>query len=169
MKRIGCLLLCCLILFSISGCPASENENTNPVFFYYLRNPSDYIYGSEDGVIFGESREISGHEGDLKYLLTLYLQGPLDEKLHPPFPDGCRILELQRDDTQLTLLLNANFSTLKDMDLTLACICISKTCFSLTDAQSIRIMAESFTDQIAVDQTIHINSLLNEASKGITP
>jgi len=169
MKRICCLLICGLILISLSGCPAPGADDAVSVSFYYLRTPADYVYGSEDGVITGENREISGHEGDLRYLLTLYLQGPLDENLQAPFPDGCRILELQSDGTEFALLLNSNFSTLKDMDLTLACVCIAKTCFSLTDAQSIRIMAESFTDQIAVDQTIHMNSLINETSKGTTP
>ena len=63
---------------------------------------------------------------------------------------------------QISLLLNSNLTTLKGIDMTLACVCLAQTCFSMTNVQSVRIMAESFDGRIGVDQTIHINSLLLE-------
>ena len=165
MKKIICFLLA--LLFCFSGC-AFGREDSQSVRFYYLRDPDNFIYGSADGVVTWEDRDASGHGYDIRYLLTLYLQGPVEENLESPFPAGCRLQELSRNGEELTLLLNANLSTLKDMDLTLACVCLAKTCFSLTDAQRVRIMAESFSGEVAIDQTIHIDSLLLEDSSQTT-
>ena len=159
MKKFICLLLAALLC--VTGCDSSQDE-TPGVLFYYLRKSEDFVYGSADGVVTGEERDPSGYRNNLKYLITLYLQGPVDEKLQSPFPAGCKLVVLSQEEEELTLLLNSNFCTLKDMDLTLACVCLAKTCFSLTDAQRVRIMAESFSGEVAIDQTIHIDSLLLE-------
>lgn len=160
MKKILCLILSLTLLISLFGCDLREKKDEVPVSFFYLRDPDNYVYGSGDGVVTYELRDATEHAGDLKYLLTLYLQGPLDEKLRSPYPAGCKLLELHQDAEEITLLLNSNLATLKDMDLTLACVCLARTCFSLANVRSVRIMVESFADQIAIDQTIHIDSLL---------
>lgn len=159
MKKIICLLLA--VLLCITGCDFKQ-EDPPGVLFYYLRDPDNFVYGAADGVVTSEERDPAGYRNNLKYLISLYLQGPVDENLQSPFPAGCKLVVIGQANDELTILLNSNFCTLKDMDLTLACVCLAKTCFSLTDVQRVRIMAESFSGQVSVDQTIHIDSLLLE-------
>lgn len=162
MKKFLSLLLIGSLLIFPSGCGTSRTDSDQTVSFYYLRSSDSYIYGATDGVVSYENRDTAGHNADLNYLLMLYLQGPLAEDLISPFPQGCKLLQLDRNDGKLTVLLNSNMATLRGMDLTLACVCFAKTCFSLTDADSIRIMVKTFDGKISIDQTITIDSLLLE-------
>ena len=162
MKRIISLMLIVSLLIIPSGCGTGRTDADQAVPFFYLRASDSYIYGATDGVISFEHRDSAGHSADLNYLLMLYLQGPLAEDLVSPFPQGCKILQLDRKEGKLTVLLNANMATLRGMDLTLACVCFAKTCFSLTDAESVRIMVKTFDGKISIDQTITIDSLLLE-------
>ena len=159
MKKIICILIVFLLCFS--GCHLGRESQQN-VQFYYLRNADNFVYGSSDGVVTYEERDATGYEQDIRYLLTLYLQGPVDETLESPFPAGCKLKDIALEADQISLLLNSNLTTLKGIDMTLACVCLAQTCFSMTNVQSVRIMAESFDGRIGVDQTIHINSLLLE-------
>jgi spore germination protein GerM len=161
MKKIICLLLSVAILL-LSSCSIHGQEESAVAPFYYLRDPDTFLYGSPDGVVSSENRDIAGHENELNYLLMLYLKGPLDEGLESPFPEGCRLLQLNEKNGKLSIVLNSSFTTLKGMDLTLACVCMARTCFTLTDAESIRIMGKSAHGTILIDETITINSLLLE-------
>ena len=161
MKKMLCLLLSAVMLL-LPACGIGGQNNAVMIPFYYLRDPDTFLYGSPDGVISFENRDISGHEAELNYLLMLYLKGPLDEGLESPFPDGSRLLQLIEKNGKLSITLNSSFATLKGMDLTLACVCLAKTCFSLTDAESIRIMGKAADGTISIDETITINSLLLE-------
>ncbi len=162
MKKTVCLALCAILVILSAACGTNGRQEDPEAAFYYLRDPDTYLYGSPAGVVSSEIRDTAGHEGDLDYLLMLYLQGPLDEDLESPFPAGCRLLELTQKEENLTLVLNSNIITLKGMDLTLACVCLARTCFSVTDARTVRIMAKAFDGTIAVDETITIDSLLLE-------
>lgn len=162
MKKVLLSILVLALLVPLFGCSPGGTEE--PVQFYYLRNSDAFLYGSADGVVTFEERESSGHVGDVKYLLTLYLQGPLDETLESPFPDGCRLVELSRSGSEMTVTLNSYFVTLKGMDLTLACVCLARTCLSLVNVQTVHIQAESFDGQLVVHETINIDSLLLEDS-----
>lgn len=158
MKKTACLLLAAVLLLSLWGCSFS-GSGKEPIEFYYLR--STFVYGAEDGVITSETRESSGHGGDLQYLLSLYLRGPLDEKLVSPFPD-CRIVEIRRDSKALRLTFDAAFAQLEDIDLTLACACLAKTCFGLSDAHQIKIDAEAPDGNSAFSITLNRDSLILE-------
>lgn len=109
--------------------------------FYYLR--SELTYGEADSVIAAESHDTTGHDGDLKYLLLLYLTGPTDEALASPFPADTRLLECTRREDVLTLVLDDSFAQLTGMSLTKACVCLAMTCFDLTDVQAVSIRAQS--------------------------
>jgi hypothetical protein len=161
MKKLICLLLCFAML-PLSSCGFRSSDDTVQTPFYYLRDPDSYLYGSPEGVVSYEHRDITGHEDELNYLLMLYLKGPLDKSLESPFPEGSRILQLSKRSGKLYVLLNSNFANLKGMDLTLACVCLARTCFALSDAQSIRITAKTADGTIPIDETITINSLLLE-------
>ncbi len=152
-KMLRFLLLVCLLL-SLGAC-SFDDPIENPVEFYYPRRADAYLYGSSDGVITGETRDVGG-AGDLKYLLTLYLQGPLDEFLVSPFPSGSTLLDVRTDAREITLILDAHFATLSGLDQTIACVCLARTCFGYTDAQSVRIIAGGKT---SIDTTISIDSL----------
>ena len=158
MRRMIAFCLFLLMLLSLQGCSLTDGDEV-PAEFYYLRKPGTYLYGQTDGVVTFEQRDISGHEEDLRYLLTLYLQGPVSESLAPPFPAGCKLMDLQQTEEKITITLNANFVTLKGMDLTLACVCLAKTCLSVTEAESICIQAQGFSGSIAMSETIHTASL----------
>ena len=160
MKRIGAYLLIAAILFSFAGCGRNAQSDGDRVQFYYLRSTDAYIYGASDGVITSETRDSSAQSVGASYLLSLYLMGPLDESLRSPFPEGSAITNLVHKGNELSVVINSNFSTLKDMDQTLACVCLAKTCVSITGAEVIHIYVESFSGQVNHIETITLNSLM---------
>jgi len=162
MKRISTLLLILLLLMGLCACELSDNDVIEPVEFYYQR--TEYVYGGTGGVIAPETREASGHAGDLSYLLALYLRGPLDSGLKAPFPTSCKLLGFHMDGKTIRLTLDSTFASLKNMDLTLACACVAKTCFSLTDATQVHITALTPDDTPSLDITVTAESLLEDIS-----
>ena len=136
MKKFLALLLVIAISLSLAACASSS-----AVTYYYVRNESEYLYGISDGVLVGESREAAGHVDDLRYLLILYLHGPVSDNLTSPFPAGTKLVELTREDDALTVQLTSMFTILEGTDLTLACACLARTCFALTDVETVTILA----------------------------
>ena len=151
MKRILCLILTLLILAVMAGCHYHDNgEFLEPVEFYYPRQSEHFAYGAQDGVLAAEMREASGHTDDLEYLIPMYLRGPQDEKLRSPFPEGCTLVEVRSGGNMLVVILSEEFTTLEGTELTLACAGLARTCFSLTDAQRIRIDSSSANKTFAI-------------------
>ena len=153
MRKIIALMLAVFLLFSLTGCL----ETTDTATFYYARHEDSYLYGLDNGVISGEERDVTGHRGDLKYLLTLYLHGPTMEYLHSPFPSGLMLRSVERVDDTLHVELSASLTMLTGTDLTLACACLAQTCFSLTDAEAVTISSEGLG---FVSMTLTRDSLL---------
>lgn len=131
MKRVFAIFLIALLL---CGCSAKET-----VSFYFLR--SDYVYGTEDGVIALEHRDASGSENSLYYLLRLYLDGPLSDTYTSPFPKGTRLISVLKTDNTVYVTLNQEYASLTELDLTLANACLTSTVFSLTDAGQVQIIS----------------------------
>ena len=154
MKRLFCLILISALLFLLPAC--DEINADRNVEFYYQR--AAYVYGSEDGVIAPETREISERTNTLTYVLSLYLRGPLDPTLSAPFPTSTKLLSVTRDGSTLCVTLDSTFATLKNRDLTIACSCIAKTCFSLADVTQVQIRS------IAPDSANSVNMLLTNDS-----
>ena len=164
MKRILSLCLLAALLAAACGCGAEQpGESVN---FYYQR--SAYVYGTADGVIAAESRDISNRANTLLYLLTLYFQGPIDPGLKAPFPDDCSIQSVSRDGSTLCVTLDPCFATLTDTDLTIACACIARTCFSLSDATQVQIRAEGGQEHHNVNVVISVDSLLLDDRSGLS-
>ena len=136
MKRFFSLLLVIAVTLSLAAC-----ASRNAVTYYYVRNEDEYLFGEADGVMVGESREAAGHVDDLRYLLILYLHGPISENLKSPFPMGTKLVELTREGDSLTIQLTSIFTVLEGTDLSLACACLSRTCFDMTDVQTVTITA----------------------------
>lgn len=155
MRRAFCLILAVCLL--ISGCSLSGERMREPVTFYYPRRV--YQYGVEDGVIAAEQREASGHRNDLSYLLALYLIGPTDESLYAPLPRGVRFLKADQQDDTVTLELTDTTQSMTEAEFTLACACLTMTCLSITDAQSVTILSGSRTVTMSRDNlTLYDNS-----------
>ena len=135
MKRyISLIMIICLFL---SGCTLWGERIKEPVTFYYLR--SDYAFFETDSVFVPEEKEASGHRDDLSYLLRLYLMGPSNEELVPPLPRGTRILSLQQTERSIRIELSENTQDMADIDYSLACSCLSLTCFDLTQVKTVTV------------------------------
>lgn len=162
MKRFCVLLLLLSLMLSLCAC-ASETSVT----YYYVRDELEYQYGTADGVMVGEIREAAGHVDDLRYLLILYFHGPLTDHLESPFPSGTALDEFSLEDGHLDIKLSGIVSMMKNPDLTLACACLARTCFDITDAESVTIRAESLN---AVSMTFTRDSwiLVDDSAKTLT-
>lgn len=161
MKRSLCVLLCVLFLIGLCGCSTPLSGSGEPVSFYYRR--ADFQYHGTDNVIVPEQREISGHGGDLHYLISLYLVGPLDDSLVSPFPKGTRLLETQQTGMELLLTLSDSAASLSDSAFSLACTCLALTCMSFTNAETVTVSSGERVMTITTD-----NLLLSDDSTGLT-
>ena len=153
MRKIIALTLAAFLLIGLTGCL----ETTDTATFYYTRFEDSYLYGMDNAVIAGEYRDVTGHSGDLKYLLTLYFHGPTTEYLRSPFPSGMVLRTVERQGDTVHVALSSSLTMLTGTDLTLACACLARTCFSLTDAQSVTISSDGLG---FVSMTLTRDSLL---------
>ena len=136
MKRFcGSLIL---LLFFFSGCAHLKSSLSEPVSFYYLER--DYGYGQTGSVIAVEERESSGHRRHLSYMMALYLMGPTEEEHIIPLPAGTRIGCTLKDNGDIQLELSDAARVLSDSEYTLACTCLSLTCFDLTDSEKVTVI-----------------------------
>lgn len=161
MKRFLSILL--IAVLCLSGCAIGQEQFKDPVTFYYLRDYSDLdnrdTFFSE-GAIGSEFREASGHRNDLNYLLSIYLQGPLDENLRSPFPIGCRPIDIRQDDGTLYLVLSPVVTELSEMELTVACACLAKTCMELVPVDTVQIEASTLDGSVTVSRIFAADSLI---------
>ena len=159
MKRLLCLIIAAALAATLCACQlGSRSALLEPVEFYYPRNSVSFIYGSELGILDMELREGSGHTNDLTYLLSMYLRGPQNERMRNPFPAGCVLESVNWEDDTLHLTLSSEFTTLENMDLTIACAGLTKTCLAISDARLVRI--KSASNQKAISITMDAESLL---------
>lgn len=140
MKKRICLLLCICLLFPLIGCAGSTEESENQFSFYYRRE--NVSFGTENGVIAPEIRELTAEKADLNAILDVYFGGPLDSAFQSPFPRESRLLDYSCSEEEITLTMNDAFSALSGVELTIACSCIAKTLLELTGTSRITIQAE---------------------------
>ena len=133
--RIAAVLL--LLTGLLAGCTLPKHPG-NKVAFYYSR--TEYAYGSDDAVIVPEQRDISGHEGELNYILSLYLMGPLDENLTCIFPATTRLVGISQEDGNLNVHLTPIAKSLSEGEFSLACSCLTITCMELTDCSQVTVV-----------------------------
>ena len=149
MKHFLAIFLILALLAGFASCAEEES-----VTYYYLRKENDYLSGTPNGIIVGETREAAGSVHNLQDLLILYLHGPSNENFRAPFPRDTRLIGLEQTDTELLIRLSGAAEELKDSNLTLACACMAQTCFGLTDVDSVTITAGEMS------MTMTRNSLL---------
>ena len=155
MRKMTALLLSIAVILSLTGC----RSDLKPVDFYYPRQTDSIQFGVPDGLISSDPREVAGHTGDLRYLISLYLRGPLDSGLQSPFPEGTMLEDISTEDGVVTVSLSREFSQLSGMELTLACACLSSTCFGLTDAEFVTILSPKTELYSQVEVTMDRNCL----------
>lgn len=137
MKRFLCVFLSLLFILSLSGCYSASEEPADAHTFHYRR--AEFQYGIENGVIGSERRDISGHAGDLFYLITLYLSGPLESSLVSPFHPSTKLLSVEQNDSILSIVLTDSGVTVPDSDFAVACICLTMTCLELSGVEQVMI------------------------------
>ena len=163
MKRMICLIL--IAAMSLTGCAFGRNRMKEPVTFYYLQQREDQESTDRfffDGAIGSEVREAAGHRDDLNYLLTLYMQGPTDDQLRFPFPIGSKIMEIRTEDGNLTIVMNAISSRFNEMNVTISCACIAKTCMELADVESVTVVSYSLDNRVLFSRTFTNDNLILE-------
>ena len=140
MKRILLIIAAVLMFLAIGGCGNESIEYVRPVHAYYCTQ--QISYNSANGVFAAEQREFSGYEDRIKDFLNEYLRGPQDTSLRSPFPLGAFIIDYAQQNDTIRLHLNVHFSRLAPNELTVACACLSKTLFELTDAKTVHIQVD---------------------------
>lgn len=163
MKRLISVIL--ILALCLSGCDFGRDRMKEPVSFYYLREHSgsdDYDVFFTEGAIGAETREAAGHRNDLNYLLALYLQGPMDAQFESPFPVGSKIEDIQNENGELTIVMNTISSRFNDMELTIACACLAKTCMGLTDADVVTVEAYGPNKKALFSRSFTEDSLILE-------
>ena len=139
MKKNGVIAL--IVAAAILGLLwlAPSQETADRVTFYYAK--SEFGYGSGQGTIGYEVRDVGRKKSDLTYMLALYLQGPMDSNLSMPFPgnniDQVKTVSRVKDHVFITL---ADLGVgMTDSRFNLSCACLTKTCLSITDAKKVTI------------------------------
>ena len=140
MKRLLCIALVLLTLFSLTACSQDHADPRVPVTFYYRTRE----YGLEKGqqVISSEEREAFGHREDYVYLVDMYLQGPTTQNCISPFPAGTTLEQLDLMTDKVLIQLSSHISLISGAELTIACICLGKTVCQMTGMKSVRISAK---------------------------
>lgn len=161
MKRFFVFIILAAML--LGGCGSQGQQMKEPVTFYYLRD--QYRYGNSQSIMDGEEREVSGHRGDLRYLMALYLLGPSSEELRCPLPLGTRILSAEQEDGRITLTLSEVPASMTDTTFSLACACLSRTCLSLTEADSVTVISGSRSITMDANNLVLTDNLQNSETE----
>lgn len=163
MKHISCVLLSIALLLSLAGCRSREE---NMVSFYYCRSLEDYQYFEEDGVIRAESRELTSHRNDLRYMLGLYLAGPLEAGLESPFSPKAKLLDVQKADNTIQIELSDQKNSLTDSEFSLACACLTLTCMSFSPCNEVTVISGERTITMNADSIMLFDTLPMQETSG---
>jgi len=163
MKRLICFLTAFLLLLSLAGC-GHGSRSMDPVSFYYCRDPGSYQYFERNGVIQSELRDMTEHRNDLKYLLSLYLAGPMEEGLVSPFSRQVRLLSVTQVQENLQVEISDPGQTMSDAQFSLACACLTLTCLDVSSCTSVTVISGS--KSITLDNQ---SILLFDAASGEQP
>ena len=154
MKRMLLCLLAVATLFVWTGCTRQNTQEDERVVFYYQR--AQIAYGSTEGVIAAEHREPQENWTELTGALNAYVDGPRTTELANVFPENCDVLVFTVSRNVAEVHMSRSFAQLQGMDLTLACVCMTKTVMALTDVKTVRISAED--SLLAGEQYLELNA-----------
>ncbi len=149
MKRILCSLLIICLCSGIVGCGFAGQEEAK---FYYRQ--AEFQYGAQEGAIIAENHSIAGHEGDLPYLIMLYLSGPVTEEIRSPFPKNTLLVSATQEKSSVVIELSSLDASLTDSEFSLACACMTLTCIDITGAHAVTINSGSRSVTITADTLV---------------
>lgn len=141
MKRLFCILLSILTVISLTGCRTEADASESTITVYY--KSANTSFGTQDGVIAPYKLDTTGHEEDHAYLINAYVSGKTPDDYAKTFPIGTRLISLNLDGLTAKIVLCDEFATLKGLDLTIACACLTRTVIALTDCHEVIISAET--------------------------
>ena len=124
------------VILLLTGCSSEPREGT---LFYYCRDPEQYRYFEEDGVIHPESRDLLNHRNDLRYMVSLYLAGPMEEGVVSPFTKATKLISAELHDDVIYIELSGHNTNLTDSEFSLACTCLMLTCMDYMPCQAVSI------------------------------
>ncbi len=163
MKPLGFTLLILLLCLFLPGC---QRADENSVSFYYSRDPQQYQYFEENAVIDREYRDLTGHRKDLRYMTGLYLAGPMEEGLIPPFSKSTRLLSVQQDGGAITIELSDHTSIMTDSEFSLACACLTLTCLDFTECEEVTVVSGERSVTMTADSILLSDTLLQQETTG---
>ena len=163
MKQCLCIFLAGLMLLSMTGCHSPEPGG---VTFYYCRESDNYQFFKEDGVIHGETRDIMGHRNDLRYMVSLYLAGPMEEGLSTPFTKATRLVSAEIADRQILIELSGHNKILSDSEFSLGCACLALTCMEFMDCDSVTILSGERSVTMHADSILMYDTLPQQETTG---
>lgn len=139
-KRLIALFLLLTMLFTGCSVGADKDSMTNPFRFYYKPANVEADFGL--GAVPFEYRDMGTHGEDYSWVLERYLKGPLSSELAAPFQVTTTLEALTLEDGCMYLTLSESFADLTDIDLTVACACITLTCLEFREVSSVSIRVE---------------------------
>lgn len=163
MKQCFSILLCIILIFSLIGCTSQDSSS---VTFYYCRDPEQYQYFESDSVISAEHRDLIGHTGDLKYMVGLYLAGPLGEGMTVPFSKSTKLLSVEQHGDTVQIELSDHTMVLTDSEFSLACAALSMTCMEFINCREVTISSGNRSITMHTDSIILSDTLPEEETTG---
>ena len=130
MKRR--LLTSLLILLLLSACSPSPITRSSPYQLYFLSTAN---YGP---AILSQPCPIDEVSSPEQLILAL-LNGPDDESLRSPFPQGLSLRRCIQEGTHIIVDFSEQYSGLSDISLTLADYCVVLTLCQLDGIESVEI------------------------------
>ncbi len=143
MKRYLYLSIVLIVAVSMVACNPNQDTIQAPVNFYYCNE--SMTFNSNDAVLLPEVRECAAYSGNVTDILEVYLKGPISPGYRSPFPQGTAIVSIDNADNTICVQLTKEFSTLKGLQLTLACASLAKTTIELTECEFVEISAADAT------------------------
>ena len=126
------------LLLILSGCGSTQREGT---LFYYCRDPEQYRYFEEDGVIHPETRDLMNHRNDIRYMVSLYLAGPMEEGVVSPFTKATKLISAELRDDTIHIELSGHNNILTDPEFSLACACLTLSCMDYMPCNAVTIVS----------------------------
>ena len=163
MKRFLSLLISFSLLLCLMGCSSAE---PNGVAFYYSKKSDQFDYFEEDGVIRSEQRDLIGHRDDLRYMVGLYLAGPMDETLSMPFPKTTRLISVEKNNGIITITLSGHANILTDSEFALGCACLTITCMEFTDCKAVTVVSDERSITLDQSKILLYDSLPQQENTG---
>ena len=163
MMRTLSIILCITLAVSLAGC---HSQDQNSASFYYCRDPQQHQYFDSDSVILPESRDIMGHQGDLKYMVGLYLAGPMEEGLLVPFSKSTKLLSVQQAEDIVQIELSDHTRSLTDSEFSLSCAALAMTCMDFINCKEVIIVSANRSITMNKDSILLSDPLSPQETKG---